>query len=194
HKEHQAHAVAEKADRGCGRKGCDLGQRRAATECQRKVDRTRRQSLDHRNLQRVGRTELARKIVVDTHIMQARTISTLPQLSCGLVLPPSGQESSIAPKRIAIAPRKMRRSTFSRKISQAIAIVASPSVLSSRAPLDAGVSVRPDMSSAGPRMPPNSTIAPSQGRSLARSGASGRTTPIERPAAVASARPIPEAK
>jgi len=33
------------------------------------------------------------------HVMQARTISTLPQLSCGLVLPPSGQESSIAPAR-----------------------------------------------------------------------------------------------
>ena len=65
HKEHQTHAVAKKADRCRGRKGCDLGKWRATTECQRKIDRTGHQPLDHRNLQRIGRTELAGKIVVD---------------------------------------------------------------------------------------------------------------------------------
>src|SRR5215813_5686680 len=74
---------------------------------------------------------------------QARTISTLPQLNCGPVAAASGQESTTAPARIAIAPKKMRRSTFSRNTTQAIAIVARPSVLSKRAPVEAGVSVRP---------------------------------------------------
>ena len=104
---------------------------------------------------------------------QARTISRLPQLSSPAPAAP-GHESTTAPARIAIAPKKIRVSTFSRKTSQAIAIVARPSVLSRRAPVEAGVRVRPHMSRAGPRMPPNSTIAASQGRSRARSGASER--------------------
>src|SRR5262249_7350149 len=43
-------------------------------------------------------------------------------------------------------------------------------------PVEAGVSVRPHMSRAGPRMPPNSTMAPSHGRAPARSGASDPET------------------
>src|SRR5262249_32198818 len=50
----------------------------------------------------------------------------------------SGQESRRAPARIAIAPEKIRRSTFSRNTTHAIVIVARPSVLSKRAPAEAG--------------------------------------------------------
>ena len=50
-------------------------------------------------------------------------------------------------------------------------------MLSRRAPLEADDSVRPNISSAEPSIPPNSTIAASQGRSPARSGASDRPRP-----------------
>jgi hypothetical protein len=40
HKEHEAHAVAKKADCGRGRKRGDAGQRCAASKGQRKIDRT----------------------------------------------------------------------------------------------------------------------------------------------------------
>jgi len=122
---------------------------------------------------------------------QARTITALPQLSRESA-PAAGQERRIAPARIAIAPAKMRRSTFSRKTSQAIAIVARPSVLSSKEPAAAGVSVNPHISSAGPRTPPNRTIAASQGKSRPRNGASDRPRPRERPPAITNARPVPE--
>lgn len=122
---------------------------------------------------------------------QARTITALPQLSRESASA-AGQERRIAPARIAIAPAKMRRSTFSRKTSQAIAIVARPSVLSSKEPAAAGVSVNPHISSAGPRTPPNRTIAASQGKSRPRNGASDRPRPRERPPTITNARPVPE--
>ena len=125
-------------------------------------------------------------VVADDHA------GPLPQLSCGPVPTAPGQESRTAPARIAIAPKKMRRSTFSRKTTQAIAIVARPSLLSRSAPIEAGVSDRPDMSRAGPRMPPNSTIALSPGRSRARSGASERPRLSKRPPVTTNARPAPE--
>src|SRR5258708_16258740 len=65
YKEPQTHAVTEETNCGPGGKRGDTWQRSAASECQRKIDRTGRQALDHRDLQRVGRTELAGKIVVD---------------------------------------------------------------------------------------------------------------------------------
>src|SRR5260370_18751264 len=65
HKEHEAHAVTEETNCGPGGKRGDTWQRSAASERQRKIDRTGRQALEHRDLQRVGRTELAGKIVVD---------------------------------------------------------------------------------------------------------------------------------
>ena len=110
------------------------------------------------------------------HDTQARTINTLPQLSRGPAAA-SGQESRSAPARIAIAPKKMRRSTFSRNTTYAIAIVARPSVLSKRAPVEAGASVRPHIS---------------QARSRARSGASERPRPSKRPPVTTIARPAPE--
>ena len=122
---------------------------------------------------------------------QARTITALPQLSRESASA-AGQERRITPARIAIAPAKMRRSTFSRKTSQAIAIVARPSVLSGKEPAAAGVSVNPHISSAGPRTPPNRTIAASQGKSRPRNGASDRPRPRERPPTITNARPVPE--
>src|SRR6266446_5495708 len=65
YKEHETHAVTEETNCGPGGKRGDAGQRSTASECQRKIDRTGRQALDHRDLQRVGRTELAGEIVVD---------------------------------------------------------------------------------------------------------------------------------
>src|SRR5437016_14178628 len=65
YKEHETHAVAEETNCGAGGKRGDTWQRSAASECQRKIDRTGRQALDHRDLQWVGRTELAGEIVVD---------------------------------------------------------------------------------------------------------------------------------
>jgi len=65
-------------------------------------------------------------------------------------------------------------------------------MLSRREPAEAGVTVRPHMSKAGPRMPPKGTIDASQGRSRARSGASERPRPSGRPPAATKARPAPE--
>src|SRR5713101_3464556 len=65
YKEHQTHAVTEETNCGRGGKRGDTWQRSAASECQRKINRTRHQALDHRDLQRVGPTELAGEIVVD---------------------------------------------------------------------------------------------------------------------------------
>src|SRR6266568_3678249 len=65
YKEHEANAVAEKADRGRGRKWGHSGQRRSTSKGQCKIDRTGHQSLDHGDLQRIGRAELAGEIVVD---------------------------------------------------------------------------------------------------------------------------------
>src|SRR5438309_1510555 len=65
YKEHETHAVTEETNCGRGGKRDVPGQRSAASECQRKIDRTGREALDHRDLQRVGHTELAGEIVVD---------------------------------------------------------------------------------------------------------------------------------
>ena len=66
HKEHQAYPVAEEADRGRGGECCGSRQRSTTSERQREIDGAGSQSLDHGNLQRIGRAELAREIVVDT--------------------------------------------------------------------------------------------------------------------------------
>src|SRR5262249_7015702 len=162
------------------------------SEPERQIDGAGGQSFDHRDLQRSAALSLRVRLLSIPHDIQARTISRLPQLSGAPAPAGSGQESTTAPARIAIAPKKIRRSTFSRKTSQAIAMVARPSVLSKRAPVEAGVSVRPDMSRAGPRKPPDSTMEPSQGRSPARSGASERPRPSQRPPVATSARPAPD--
>ena len=65
-------------------------------------------------------------------------------------------------------------------------------MLSRREPAEAGVTVRPHMSKAGPRMPPNSNIDASHGRSRGRSGASERPRPRKPPPILTSARPAPE--
>ena len=108
------------------------------------------------------------------HARHAPAISTAPQ--------PTGtgpplHDSSTAPARIAAAPVRMRRSTFSRNQIQAIAIVARPSRLSSSAAEDAAVKKRPSISSTGPITPPDRITSISHGTSARRSGASFEAMP-----------------
>ena len=115
---------------------------------------------------------------------QAPAISSAPQPT------PAGppcQDSSTAPARMASAPSRMRRSTFSRNTTQAIAMVARPSRLSSSAASAADVRARPNISSTGPTTPPASTTSASHGRSARRSGASAAPMPSGRRASCARA-------
>src|ERR1700746_2382038 len=103
--------------------------------------------------------------------MQAATISAPPQPTV-IAAPSAGQDSTSAPASMAMAPANRRRSTFSRKKIQAIAMVARPSVLRRSEPALADANVSPAISSAGPRRPPKRRIKPSHGRSRRRNGAS----------------------
>ena len=129
HKHYQTDAIAEKPDcrGGCNR--CRSRQWRAMTERHREIYCAGGQSLDHGNLQRIGRAEPAGEIVVDAPRYAGEDDQHAAQLSRGPA-PAPGQESKTAPARIAMAPTNILRSTFSRKTSQAIAIVARPSMLS----------------------------------------------------------------
>ncbi len=84
---------------------------------------------------------------------------------------PPFQVRTAAPVRIAKAPSSRRRSTFSRNTSQAMAMVARPSRLSSSAAVEAGVTARPSISRTGPTTPPATTAPASHGRSPVRKGA-----------------------
>ena len=119
---------------------------------------------------------------------QAAAISTAPVSTS---MPRPRQERIAAPPRIAKAPSNSRRSTFSRKTSQAMPIVKRPSRLSSSEPEAASVRARPSISKSGPKTPPNTTTAASQGRSPARSGASGAGMPRAARPKCTAASPIP---
>jgi short chain dehydrogenase len=81
--------------------------------------------------------------------IQAAAISTAPQSREAL---PS-HDSSAAPARMANAPSSNLLSTFSRKSSHAMPIVAKPSRLSSNEAPAASVRANPNIRNKGPRMP-----------------------------------------
>src|SRR3546814_3743570 len=66
---------------------------------------------------------------------------------------------------MASAPSSRRRSTFSLNTAQAIAIVASPSRLSSSAADEAGVETSPSISRTGPATPPERMTSSIHGQS-----------------------------
>ena len=66
HKEHQADPVTKKADPGRDDERYEARQRRTASERQREIDGTARQTFDHRDLQRIGGAKLAGEVVIDT--------------------------------------------------------------------------------------------------------------------------------
>jgi hypothetical protein len=120
---------------------------------------------------------------------QAPAIATAPRPT------PSGpfcQDSASAPSRIAAAPMRRRRSTFSRNAIHAISMVARPSRLSNSEADDAGVVLKPIIRSAGPIAPPVNTTNPSHGRSPRRSGASSDVTPSARRTSKTADSPTPE--
>ncbi len=75
-------------------------------------------------------------------------------------------ESTTPPAAMASIPASTRLSTFSRKTIQAIAAVKTTSRLRSSDALAPSVRASPNMSSAGPAMPPTAIAAPSHGSSL----------------------------
>ena len=121
--------------------------------------------------------------------MQAPTMASEPTPS---PLGPPCHESRTAPVSIAAAPAIRRLSTFSRKITQAIAIVARPSTLSKSDAEDAGVFARPSIKRSGPRTPPETTTRASQGSSCIRSDASADGGPMLRRRRCRRVRPAPE--
>lgn len=92
---------------------------------------------------------------------------------------------------IAAAPNSSRRSTFSRKKSHAIPIVANPSRLRSSDPDDAEVRESPSIRKSGPSTPPNKITRPSQGTSALWRGASTFGRPIRRRIKLNAASPRP---
>ena len=92
-------------------------------------------------------------------------------------IPRPCQESTTAPARIAAAPSRSLRSTFSRKTTHAIAMVASPSRFNSSEPDAAEVRASPSNRNSGPMTPPKITTAISQSISARRSGASKAPMP-----------------
>ena len=91
--------------------------------------------------------------------MQAAVMSGPPRLTV-ISAPSAGQDSTSAPPCMAVALANTRRSTFSRKKIQEIAMVARLSVLRRSEPAPPDTDVSPAISSAGPRTPPNRTIKP----------------------------------
>ena len=76
-----------------------------------------------------------------------------------------GHESTTLPPTMASMPSAMRRSKFSRNTNHAIKAVNTPSALSNSDAPEAGMRVRPSISSTGPSMPPATTAPISQGSS-----------------------------
>jgi hypothetical protein len=97
-------------------------------------------------------------------------------------------DNTMAPTRIAAAPRPIRRSTCSQNTTHAMANVERPSRLSRSDAVDAGVTASPTINSKGPTTPPANTTAPSYGRSPRRIGASV-TAPVARRRPVTIRRP-----
>ena len=89
---------------------------------------------------------------------QARATSSAPALSA-ITTPRPCQDRSSAPARMQKAPNSSRRSTRSRKMIQAIAIVANPSRLRRSEVLAAPVRASPNMRRTGARTPPARTMA-----------------------------------
>src|SRR6266850_1270770 len=154
YKEHETHAVAEQTNCGPGGKRGDTWQRSAASERQRKIDRTGRQALDHRDLQRVGRTELAGKIVVDAPRDAGKDdqhTAPVEMWAGASAFRPGEQyragEDRHSPKEDAAVDVLAKNQPGYRHRGEALGV-------EQEVPLEAGVSVRPDMSRAGPRIPP----------------------------------------
>ena len=143
----------------------------------RNIDRAGRQPLDRGDRHRIGRGQSAGEILSIPQARQAPATSSEPLSSAS---PRPCQDRTTAPARMAIAPANRRASRFSRKTSQAIAMVARPSRLSSSEALAAPVAFRPVISSKGPSNPPKNTTAASHGRSARRRGASGGGRPTAR--------------
>jgi hypothetical protein len=78
---------------------------------------------------------------------------------------PGFHDSSNPPATMAIIPRKIRRSKFSRNTNQANNAVSTPSRLSNKEVLEAGVVVRPTISKTGATTPPERIAPISHGQS-----------------------------
>ena len=124
------------------------------------------------------------------HARHAAAISKPPP---SIRIPCPCQESTTAPARIEAAPSRSLRSTFSRKTTHAMAMVASPSRFNNSEPDAAEVRASPSIRNSGPMTPPNMTIAISHGISARRSGASEARMPsTDRPAwPIANPMPAP---
>ena len=85
---------------------------------------------------------------------------------------PGCQDSSKPPATMAIIPMRIRRSKFSWNANQAINAVSTPSRLSNREVLEAGVIARPAISKTGATTPPDSIAPVSHAQSEPRRTAS----------------------
>ena len=124
------------------------------------------------------------------HARHAPATRTAPEFSR---TPCPSHDRTTAPARIARAPRRSRRSTFSRNTSHAMLMVARPSRFKRSAADIAFVRTSPSMRSSGPIMPPKRTTAANHGTSVERSGASGagKSTAARPRRMIASPMPAP---
>ncbi len=120
-------------------------------------------------------------------IAQARHAAATSKLPVPMLPAPASSEASAPPATISAMPNAMRRSKFSRNTNQAISAVNTPSRLSSRDAVEAGVAARPSINRTGPATPPESTAPASQGRSAAAS----RAEPAAGRNAIHAAKPRP---
>ena len=159
YEERQANAITEETDDSGRGKGPFFGKLRTMGKAQRSIDDPSRNTLDHGDLHRIGGAEFSGQVVIDAPAdAGCNDQRTAPAHSHRCTIRWPGQHECAA--SMAVAPANRRRSTFSRKRIQAIAMVARLSVLRSSEPAPPDADLSPAISSAGPRTPPNRTIKP----------------------------------
>src|SRR6516162_1897670 len=171
YEERQANAIPEETDDSRRGEGPHFGKLRTMGKAKGSIDDPSSNTLDHGDLHRIGGAEFSGQVVIDAPAYAGcNDQRTAPADSHRRTIRWPGQHECAA--SMAVAPANRRRSTFSRKRIQAIAMVARLSVLRSSEPAPPDADLSPAISSAGPRTPPKRTIKPSHGRSRRRSGAS----------------------
>ena len=126
-------------------------------------------------------------------IPQARQAAAMRSALPEMAIPSSGgSESKMPPRMMSMKPVPTRMSTFSRKISHAIAAVATASRLSKRDAVLAWVLNSPNRRRVGPTTPPARVAPASHGRSAREREVSVRFVRDSARTVRKTARPIPD--
>src|SRR6516225_11661590 len=159
YEERQANTITEETDDSGRGKNLLFGKLRTMGNAQGSIDDPSSNTLDHGDLHRIGGAEFSGQVVIDAPAdAGCNDQRTAPAHSHRCTIRWPGQHECAA--SMAVAPANRRRSTFSRKRIQAIAMVARLSVLRSSEPAPPDADLSPAISSAGPRTPPKRTIKP----------------------------------